>query len=101
MQKTFYTEYYQVEDKHWWFVGRRQIILKLLDQRFSLSSKDHNILDVGCGTGTMLTHLARYGRVVGIALELKECCSIFFYCGRLSKQFLERYGLLISFTVVV
>lgn len=66
MQKEFYTEYYQVEDKHWWFVGRRQIILTLLDQRFRLGSQDHNILDVGCGTGTMLTYLARYGKVVGI-----------------------------------
>lgn len=24
MQKEFYAEYFEIEDKHWWFVGRRR-----------------------------------------------------------------------------
>jgi len=32
MHKEFYAEYYQIEDKHWWFIGRREIFLRLLQQ---------------------------------------------------------------------
>lgn len=67
MQKDFYAEYFQVEDKHWWFVGRRNILLGLL-QQYLASDKvsDRMILDVGCGTGTMLGHLARFGQAQGV-----------------------------------
>ena len=49
MEKELYLESAEIEAKHWWFVGRRAILLDTL-MRFSGAS--HNkLLDIGCGTG--------------------------------------------------
>ncbi|HEV2477215.1 MAG TPA: class I SAM-dependent methyltransferase [Candidatus Dormibacteraeota bacterium] len=59
-----------MEDIHWWFVARRRIFLSLLDEYLKGgSASPPRILDVGCGTGTMLTYLARYGTAEGIDMD--------------------------------
>jgi SAM-dependent methyltransferase len=70
MQKDFYAEYFKIEDRHWWFVGRRKIILRLLEKH--LPASEHSMLqivDVGCGTGTMLRHLMRFGHAQGLEAD--------------------------------
>ncbi len=71
MKREFYREYNQVEDVHWWFVGRRRILLTILNRYLGTSNGHRRILDVGCGTGTMLTHLARFGNAQGVDMDLE------------------------------
>ncbi len=49
MDAALYREMYELEDEHWWFRGRRAIILDTL-RRFRGSSRG-TLLDVGLGTG--------------------------------------------------
>jgi SAM-dependent methyltransferase len=66
MDQEFYTEYSQIEDTHWWFRGRREIFTRILAP---FEGTRQRILDIGFGTGAMLTFLARYGDVVGMDMS--------------------------------
>ena len=71
MKKEFYAEYFKIEDKHWWFVGRRNVCLRVLDKYlpWPTDGRERRILDLGCGTGTMLKYLSRYGRAQGVDMD--------------------------------
>ena len=65
----------RLEDTHWWFVARRNLVLTALRRVLRASApppaggRPRHILDVGCGTGAMLTQLRPFGRVVGLDRE--------------------------------
>lgn len=65
-----YKKFNQVEDKHWWFQARKEIVIKLIDRYYKLK---HNakVLDLGCGTGMMLNYLSKYGKVFGLDNNLE------------------------------
>lgn len=67
MQESFYAEYSQVEDTHWWFRGRRQIFARLLAP---FVVEPLRILDIGFGTGAMLEFLESYGSVIGMDMSI-------------------------------
>lgn len=45
-----------LEERHWWFLSRRRIVEDALDRY--VSSETQSVLDVGCGTGGFINHLA-------------------------------------------
>jgi SAM-dependent methyltransferase len=70
MQSHHYPILYQVEDTHWWYVGRRRIIQSLVEKICaSLDNPSPRILDVGCGTGANLKVLAGYGKAEGVDIS--------------------------------
>jgi len=63
-----YRDFYNLEEKHWWFLGRRKIVFSVLDKY--LPDKDElRILDVGCGTGSTLRKLEEYGHATGVDIS--------------------------------
>ncbi|MBI4678734.1 MAG: class I SAM-dependent methyltransferase [Elusimicrobia bacterium] len=74
MDEAFAANYYRTEDHHWWCVGRRDMILRLLKG----TAGDVGILDVGCSGGALIRSLRENGHscVTGIDIDPKaiEAC---------------------------
>ena len=71
MQPADHAYLYELEESFWWFAGMREITAALLDPVTPVPT-DRAILDAGCGTGGMMSWLARYagnGSVAGIDLS--------------------------------
>src|SRR6185503_4814708 len=88
MQQHTYAIMRRVEESHWWFVGRRQIIKSFLKRIVSdlKSDRSHDplhILDVGCGTGANLEMLSEFGNAEGVAVSSE---ALSFCQGRGLKQ---------------
>jgi SAM-dependent methyltransferase len=70
MQPHHYPILYEVEDSHWWYVGRRRIIRFLVERICTtLNTPNPRILDVGCGTGANLKMLAGFGTAEGVDIS--------------------------------
>jgi SAM-dependent methyltransferase len=54
-----------IEDRHWWFAGRRRITRALVE-RLAPAGEGRSVVDVGCGTGANLAALANGWRCRGI-----------------------------------
>ena len=70
MDPTAYEVVHELEQSHWFFVARRRILSRLLDDLL-VGIDQPKILDVGCGTGATMGFLERYGEVTGIDVSPK------------------------------
>lgn len=65
MQFPQFEAHASLEDRHWWFTARRQILQSLL-RRLVPADPRRRIVDVGCGTGGNTAFLAREYGCIGI-----------------------------------
>ena len=77
MDLTYEAKYHQLEERHWWFAGRRDVVYDLI-QRLQLSPTAA-ILEIGCSGGPLMQRLraAGYADLTGIdvsapAIELAQ-----------------------------
>jgi SAM-dependent methyltransferase len=81
----------EIEDRHWWFAGRRRILQAAIKRLVELKP-GAKILDAGCGTGGNLEVLFSLGDLVGMevdpgALEIAKQKAIApVYSGRLPDR---------------
>jgi len=69
MEQHTYAIMDRLEEKHWWFVGRRAILetfLKAIIEKIRNPNSAIRILDVGCGTGANLEMLSHFGEAEGV-----------------------------------
>jgi len=64
MNTKYYKEMYELEDKHWWHIAKREVVLNLIKKY--CKKKNPEILDVGCGTGKNIETFSNLGTVYGI-----------------------------------
>ncbi len=68
MESSEYKLMSEVQDGHWWWLGRRKIIETMIERHIDCSQK-LLIADVGCGFGANIPMLRQYGDVVGLELQ--------------------------------
>jgi len=65
MQREQFQLHAEIEQRHWWFVGRRRILCRLIAEVLPPSPQT-TVVDVGCGTGANIAALADQYHCVGI-----------------------------------
>ena len=95
MQTAQFQLHAEIEQKHWWFVARRQIIRQIVGAVLPASAES-GILDVGCGTGGNIADLAADYPCLGIdtsveaiAFARQRFSGVRFICGTAPSDVLE------------
>ena len=73
MKPENYEIIFEVEDDHWWFVGRRAVVFAQIEDALKAQASSiakFQALDIGCGTGATMDHLRKFGEVQGIDLAM-------------------------------
>lgn len=63
-----YSAYFELEDRHWWYIGRRKIFMRLLEAH-APADRPLDVLDFGCGTGGFLEYLDHFGAVSAVEVD--------------------------------
>ena len=68
MERSVYDNMAKLDEQHWWYVARRDILDRLIRRRIHLPDKAR-ILEIGCGTGHNLPMLRQFGEVDAIEVD--------------------------------
>jgi SAM-dependent methyltransferase len=71
VQTDEYRKMFELEDHYWWFVGRRNLALRLLKKYTHPKSEGPmpRILDLGCGTGVVSRELGAWSKPVSLDMS--------------------------------
>jgi SAM-dependent methyltransferase len=75
METRLYKQQAGLEDRHWWYAGRRAILETFLRRAIG-TNPNVAVTTIGCGTGAELEFLSQFGSVQGVDLspEAVEYC---------------------------
>lgn len=68
LEKEQYEILFQMEERHWWYLGMQRITGSLLSRHVP-PGRVARMLDAGCGTGGMTQYLQTFGSAVGVDLS--------------------------------
>jgi len=69
MEEALYEEMFSMEERHWWFRARREIVLSLI-RTYAGDFSELTVLEPGCGCGSTLAALSKVCRkVMGIDIS--------------------------------
>ena len=68
MERVVYDRMAELDELHWWYRARREVLAELIRRTTSLPAKAR-ILEVGCGTGHNIQMLEQFGKVDGIEID--------------------------------
>lgn len=68
MERVVYDRMAELDELHWWYRARRDILADLIARRIAPPA-DARILEIGCGTGHNLAMLGGFGRVDAIEVD--------------------------------
>lgn len=78
MNQVEYTRMYEVEERHWWYVGLHELILATIRRESRRLGRPLDIFDAGCGTGRLCQILTAEGHQVSgcdFSEEALQLCS--------------------------
>lgn len=65
MERAIYDRMAEIDGEHWWFAARRRIVAAAI-AAYAPQPAPMRMLEVGCGTGSNITMLQRFGHVDAI-----------------------------------
>jgi SAM-dependent methyltransferase len=68
MERAAYREMADLDQRHWWYLGRRAVLADLI-RRVAMPPAGARILEIGCGTGHNLEMLGRFGGLDAVELD--------------------------------
>jgi len=69
LEKEEYRKHFELEERFWWFVGKREIIETIFKCYNVIKDGESNLLDIGCGTGLNLKIFQEYINSFGCDLS--------------------------------
>jgi SAM-dependent methyltransferase len=68
MERIVYDQMAELDDRHWWYRGRREVLAALI-RRIVKPPAGAEILEIGCGTGHNFPMLGAFGHVDALELD--------------------------------
>jgi len=70
MEPYEYDKMYRLEERNWWYAGRRDQVLKIAARiNKDISGRPLRVLDAGCGTGINLKYLQNHSDAYGLDIS--------------------------------